>query len=168
MSADPIKLTGEFYPDTIDPMMDAIRASIINAGAQGTALAELGEQQVVVVDPADSDKDINDKIATAMAKTKGLALLLIAGNATNPQKEAPGPRIQLEIEMQLFVSQRIRSKQAIKPMQFVCEIAKHYHRAEVRISGFPWYENLYFTGFDPLPDQEFTAFAIRFDREFQL
>lgn len=168
MSADAITQNGEFYPDTIDPMMDAIRASIVAAGAPGSALAELGDQQVVVVDPADTDQDINDKIKTAMAKNKGLALLLIAGNASNPQKESPGPRVQLEIEMQIFVSQRIRGKGAIKPMQFVCEIAKHYHRAEVRISGFPWYENIYFTGFDPLPDPDFTAFAIRFDREFQL
>lgn len=168
MSADPIQQVGEFYPDTIDPMMAALRASIVAAGEQGSALAELGEQQVIVVDPADSDQSIDDRIKMAMAKTKGLALLLVSGSATNPEKEAPGPRINLQIEMQLYVSQRIRAKDAKSPMQFICEIAKHYHGAELRISGFPWYERVFFTGFDPMADPDYTAFVLNFEREFQL
>lgn len=168
MSAEPIQQNGEFYPDSIDPMMDALRASIVGAGIAGTALAELGEGSVIVVDPSESQQSIDKKVNTMIAKNKGLALLLVSGSATNPAKESPGPRINLQIEMQLYVNQASRGKKAISPLQFVCEIAKHYHLAEIRIAGFPWYERVFFIGFDPLDDPEFTAFVVNFEREFQL
>ena len=170
MSADPITIAGNLNPDAIDPMMAAIRQALIDAddNTPGSALNEFGERQVIVVPPDETDAGINQKIETAIATKKGLCLLLIAGSGKNPDASAPGPRMNITIEAQLFVSSRIRGKSARTVLELLGAVMKFYHHAQVRVSGFPWYEEIKVTGFDPLPDAEFTAYVISMEREFQL
>lgn len=170
MSAAPpiITITGEVSPDEIDPMMAAIRQSLVDAGAPGSALAEFGEHQVVVVPPDATDKGINAAIDMAMAKNKGLCLLLITGSGKNPDTDAPGPVINLTLEAQLFVSTRIRGKSARAPLALLTALAKFYHHAEIEIRGIPWYERIKFLSFDPLEDPDFTAYSLTFEREMSL
>lgn len=178
MSADPIRQDGEFHPDALDPMLAAIRQSLVEAGigtapagwaeGQWAALAEFGENQVSIVQPDTSDAEIEGMIKKAMGRTHGLSLLVFTSSAKNPDASAPGPRVELDLEMQLFVSSRIRGKAARSVLTLLGALAKFYHHSQIRISGFPWYEELRFTGFDPLPDPDFTAYEIHFTREFQL
>ena len=171
MSATPPAITsvsGEIYPGSIDPMLAAIRASLVDAGPAGSALDEFGERQVVIVAPDETDQGITAAIAASMAMKKGLCLLLIAGGAKNPDTDAPGPMMNLELEMQLYVSSRIRGKAARPVLELVAAIAKFFHHAEIRVSGFPWYERMKCLGFEPMQDPEFTAYVITFEREFQL
>lgn len=166
MSASPIAPDAEIYPDVIDPMLAAIRQSLVDA--TDGVLAEIGERQVTVVAPDETDQGIDAAIRMAMARNKGLAILLVAGAGKNPDPDAPGPRMTLTIEAQLFVSTRIRGRDATSPLELCGAIAKHYHHLQVRISGFPWHEEIRVTGFDPLPDPDFTAYFITLERDFQL
>lgn len=161
-------MTGDYQPGDVDPVLDAIRQSIIDAGEPGSPLTEFGEKQVVVVSPDETEKTINQKIAEAMAKNKGLCLLLIGGNATNPDKEQEGPVLNLELEMQLYVSSGIRGKGARPVMTLICELARMLHHSRIRPSSHHWWERIFFTGFSPLPDPEFTAYSITFEREITL
>ena len=172
MSADPITIEGTTYPDSIDPMMAAIRDAIITAASAPVpadeTLTEFGTDQVVIVPPDETEQGIDAKIKKAFGRTKGLVLLLVAGGAKNPDKTAPGPRLTLEMEAQLFVNTRMRAKDARPVLQVLCAVMKLLHHAQIRISGFPWYEELNVTGFEPMADPDFTAYAITIEREFQL
>ncbi len=178
MSADPIQQDGEFYPDALDPMLSAIRQSLVEAGTgtapagwaadQWAALAEFGDNQLTIVKPDDSDEEIDSMIKKAMGRTHGLSVLIFTGSGRNPDASAPGPRVTLDLEMQLFVSTRIRGKAARSALALLGALAKFYHHSQIRVSGFPWYEELRFTGFDPLPDPDFTAYELHIEREFQL
>lgn len=168
MSADPITIAGTFNPDQLDPMMAAIRQLIVDSGAPESALAEFGEAQVAVVPPEDTESGIAAKIAAGIAYSKGLCLLLVAGSGKNPDRNAPGPRMTIAIEAQLYVSTRIRGANARPVLELLGAVMKLLHHAQIRISGFPWYEELVVTGFDPVPDDDYTAYVINIEREFQL
>jgi hypothetical protein len=70
--------------------------------------------------------------------------------------------------MQLYVSTRIRGKAARSVLALLGALAKFYHHAQIRVSGFPWYEELRFTGFDAMPDPDYSAYELHYEREFQL
>ncbi len=159
------QVSGEFSGGEIDPVMDAIRQAIIDA-ADG-AMEEFGERQVVVVSPDESDQGIDAAIKAATARSRGLCLLLVAGGGRNPDVDAAGPLVTVEMEAQLYVSSRVRGRAARPVMALVAALARTLHHARVGVSAFDLYERLRFTGFDPLPDPDFTAFALRFDREMQ-
>ena len=168
MSQNPIEtsITGSIDPGEIDPMLEAIRQAIIDA--ETGVLAEFGAAQVVIVAPDETEKTLNQKIAKGMAMSKGLCLLLVAGRGTNPDPEAPGPLLNLSLEMQLFVSTSIRGKAAAAPLSLVVGIARTLHLGQIGITGIDWYERLKFQSFEPLPDEEFTAYVLTFEREMQL
>ncbi|MEO5712992.1 MAG: hypothetical protein ABIT37_05850 [Luteolibacter sp.] len=171
-------ISGEFYPGEIDPTLVAIAQSLVDAGAsdplagwtpeQWAVLAEFGEKQVVIIMPDETDAGIDAAVKTAVARTSGLCLLIIPGSGKNPDTESTGPLVTLEIEMQLFVATRVRGKNAVSVMSLVGAVAKFYHLSKIRVSTFAPYEKLKFLGFDPLKDEDFTAFAINFQREMML
>jgi hypothetical protein len=76
--------------------------------------------------------------------------------------------LNLALEMQLYVSTSIRGKAAAAPLSLVVGIARTLHHGEIGITGIEWYEKLKFLGFGTLPDEEFTAYSLRFEREMQL
>lgn len=165
-TATAITPTGTFYADSLDPMLAALRQGLIDA--TGAILDEFGADQVVVVPPEETDAGISAKIATAMARNKGLCLLLVPGGGKNPDSSAPGPRMALAVEAQLYVSSRIRGAHARSVLELLGALMKFFHHAQLRISGFPWYEEIRVLGFDPLPDPDFTAYVLNLEREFQL
>lgn len=165
-NADPITVNGTLNPDTIDPMLAALRQAIIDA--TGSAIDEFTAENVAIVAPDATQQSIDATISAATGKAKGLCLLLVGGSAKNPDKSAPGPRLTLELEAQLYVSQRIRGRSARPVLELVAAVMRTVHHAQLRISGFPWYEELAATGFDPLPDEDYTAFSIHIERDFQL
>jgi len=162
-----MKITGSIDATEIDPMLAAIRQSLVDATEGWTA--EFGEKQIAVVAPDETDAGIEAMIKTAMGKTSGLCLLIIAGDGKNPDKTAPGPLCNVELEMQLFVSTRMRAKTARSPMALVSALARFFHHAKISIpETMDWYETLYFLGFSTLPDPDFTAYALSFERELEL
>lgn len=167
-TANPITQAGEFNPDNLDPMLAAIRQGLVDSGAPGEALHEFGEKQVVVVAPDETDAGIDAKIATAIGMKKGLCLLLVAGSGKNPDTSAPGPRMNISLEAQLYVSSRIRGNSARPVLELLGALMRFFHHQQIRISGFPWYEEIKVMGFDPVPDPDFTAYIINLEREFQL
>lgn len=162
-----MKLSGTIDATEIDPMLAAIRQALVD-NETGWA-AEFGEKQVAVVPPDATEQGIDAIIKTAIGRTSGLCLLLIAGDGKNPDKEAPGPLCNVELEMQLFVSTRMRAKTARSPMELVSAIARFFHHAKIAVPDGPdWYETLKFLGFTALADTDFTAYAITFERELEL
>lgn len=165
-AAPPVITTGTVEPGEIDLMLDAIRQAIIDSDTG--ALVEFGARKVVVVSPQDTEQSIDSLIKQAIAMNKGLCLLLIGGSATNPNKDEEAPLLNLELEAQLYVSTRIRGKAARAIMELITELAKFLHHARIRPSSAHWMERIYFTGFDPFPDPDYTAYSIRFEREITL
>lgn len=170
MSASPITIAGAINPDKIDPMLAAIRQSLVDADAStpGTALHEFAAKNVVIIAPDETDAGIDAKIKAGIATKSGLCLLLIVGDGKNPDKAAPGPRMNLAMEAQLYVSSRIRGSSAKTVLELAGALMKFFHHAQIRISGFPWYEEIFVTGFGSLQDPDFTAYSITMEREFQL
>lgn len=168
MSDTILQITGEITPGEIDPLLAAIREGIIAAGSEGDAIQEFGEKQVAIIAPEETDAGIDATIKMAMGKTKGLALLLIAGDGKNPDPEAPGPLVTVNLEAQLYVSTRIRGKSAKPPLEMMAAVARLLHLATVKVDGFSLYERIKFIGFVTLPDDDFTAYALQFEREMTL
>lgn len=166
MSANPIAVNGTFNPDGFDPMLGAIRQAIIDA--TGTGIDEFTTANTLVVAPDETDQGIDAMIGTALSKAKGLCLLLVSGGAKNPDPSAPGPRVTLTLELQLYASSRIRARGATSVLVLLAALMRTLHHAQIRISGFPWYEELRVMGFDPLADDDFTAYTINIERDFQL
>jgi hypothetical protein len=161
------KITGTIDATEIDPMLAAIRQSLVDATDDWAA--EFTAKQVVVISPDDTDEGITAKINKAVAMKGGLCLLIIAGDGKNPDKTASGPLCVMELEMQLYVSSRVRGKDARSALALVSALARFYHHAQITVpSGVDWYEKLYFTGFTALPDPDYTAYAISFEREMEL
>lgn len=159
-------ISGEYYPGEFDPVLDAIRQAVIDS-ADG-AMAEFTERQVAVIAPDETDAGIDAQIQKAVALSGGLCLLIVAGSGKNPDTEAPGPLVTMALELQLYVATRQRGRAARPVMELVAALARTFHHAVIHPSGATWYEKMLFTGFQPLPDPDYTAYAIAFDREFQL
>lgn len=163
---DPITVTGSVYPDAFDPMLAAIAASV--TGATGGAIDEFTSDNTLVVAPDATDQGIDAMIGQAISRTKGLCLLLVAGSAKNPDTSAPGPRLTLALELQLYVSSRIRPKGSRSVLELMAAVMRTLHHAQIRISGFSWYEELRVIGFEPVDDPDFTSYTINIERDFQL
>jgi hypothetical protein len=164
--ASPITVSGTCHPDAFDPMLAAIRQAVIDA--TGGAVDEFTAENVLAVAPDETEQGIDAMIGQAMARAKGLCLLLVSGSAKNPDTSAPGPRLTLALELQLYVSTRIRAKGSRSVLELLAAIMRTLHHAQIRISGFAWYEELRVIGFDPRPDDDFTAYTINAERDFQL
>jgi hypothetical protein len=53
-------------------------------------------------------------------------------------------------------------------LELLAAVMRTLHHAQIRISGFAWYEELRAMGFDPIDDPDFTAYTIDLERDFQL
>jgi hypothetical protein len=162
------QITGEItLRRELDPMLSAIAQLIIDAQvtAAGADLTDFTEKNVIVLPPDATDKAIDGAVQKAIAKHKGLALTIIGGEAKNPDTAAPGPRAVIGVELQLFVHPALRAKGSRTPLELVVALMRGLHDAQIRITGFPWYEEVKWTGYAPLPDPDFIAYSINFDRE---
>lgn len=155
----------------IDPMLDAIAQMIIDtqvSAETGADLSDFVERNVFVIAPEADSKDIDRGIDAAINKAKGLCLMLIAGSAKNPDPDAPGPRAVMDLELQLYVHPKLRPKGSRTALELVGALMRGLHDAQIRVTGFPWFEEIRWTGFDPVPDNDLTAYSITFEREMQL
>lgn len=159
------QISGEFSGGEIDPMLEAIRQAVISSTTG--VLAEIGEQQICIVAPEETDAGIEAMIKTAMGKTKGLAVLMIPADGKNPDPEAPGPLCNVGLQVHIYVSTRIRGKNAEPPMKFLTALSRFLHHAKVSLNAWDHYEQVKFTGYAHLPDPDFTAFSVDFERELQ-
>jgi hypothetical protein len=145
-------------------MLVVFANALINAN---TELPELTNKNVTVVAPEQSAEEIDKMIQAHMAKTKGLSVLIIAGGGQNVEKDLDQPRFKIDFEIQLFASPVMRGSSARTPLVLMLEIIRLLHGSEVQIAGYGWFERIAATAFAPLPDPDFTAYSITFEREMQ-
>jgi hypothetical protein len=162
------QITGEVTLDReLDPMLQAVADFIANAGVteSGADLADFGPRNVTVIPPDALDKEIEEAINDAVMKSKGLSLLVIGGSGKNPDPTAPGPRVTVEMELQLYVLPKKRPKGSRTPLQLAVALMRGLHDAVIRPTGFEWFEEIRFMGYEPLPDDDCVAYSITFERE---
>lgn len=162
-SVDPIASSATGYPADLDPFLVVIADVLINAAE----LPEFTAKNVTIVPPEKSAKEIDDTIQDHMAKMKGLSVLIIAGDGQNVEPELAEPRFKIGFEIQIFSHPASRAKNATKPLALVIATIRKLHGSSPAIAGFEWYERITATEFKSLPDADFTAYAIVFDRELQ-
>lgn len=166
------QITAEFNGDRdLDPMLKAIRAVIVDtqiSPATGADLTEFTDKNVTIIPPEATTKQIDEAIQHAIAKHKGLSLLMVAGSGKNPDPDAPGPRCAVELELQLYTHSKLRPNGSRTALELVFALMRGLHDAQIRITGFAWFEELKFQGFDPLPDDDFVAYSLTFEREMSL
>jgi hypothetical protein len=153
----------------LDPMLQAVASFIVNAGVlpDGTDLTDFTVRNVEVIPPEAEGKAIDEAIGAAVSKAKGLALLIIGGGGKNPDPESPGPRMTVSMELQLFVLPKKREAGSRTPLELVVALMRGLHDAQIRPTGFAWYEEIRAMGFDPLPDHDLVAYSLEFEREMQ-
>jgi hypothetical protein len=164
------QLTGETNLDReLDPMLQALAQFIADAEItpSGADLSDFGPKNVTVIAPEAEDKEIEEAIEVSVAKAKGLALLIIGGSGKNPDPLSGGPRIVVELELQLYVFPKKRPKGSRTALELAVALMRGLHDAEIRATGFPFYEEIRWTGYDPLPDPDCIAYSLTFDREMQ-
>lgn len=155
----------------VDPFLAAIRQIIVDTQimpGSGADLSDFTAGAVVVLPPEAEEKEIQAEVDVALAKSKGLALLIVGGDASNPDKEAPGPRCTIELEMQLFVHEKLRKKGSRTPLELVVALMKGLHDAQIRVTGFPWYDEVRWLTYGPLADDDFVAYTLTFEREMSV
>lgn len=160
----PIQGTATGYPGDLDEMLVVIANILINANTQ---LPELTAENVTVLPPEKSAKEIDDLIQDHMAKAKGLSVVIIAGGGENVEKELDQPRFKVDFEIQLFSHPVLRANNARTPLVLMLEIIRLLHGAQVEIAGYGWFERITSESFAPLPDPDFTAYSMIFAREMQ-
>lgn len=168
MSADPITATGTFYPANIDLTIEAIAQSIRDAD---DTLPEFTDANVIVIDPENSAQEIDAAIKNGVQKAKGIALLVIGGeDAANADPDGASPRPTLTLALQLYLARRRTRRQASasSPLNLCAALAKHLHHRAIRIQGVECFDEITFTGWSTLPDDEYHAWEILFEREIQL
>jgi hypothetical protein len=165
------QLTGEVNKAReIDPMLASIADFIAEAGVlpSGADLSDFTARNVTVIAPEATAKQIDAKVQDAIARHKGLSLLVIGGGGKVADADAPGPRLTVELELQLYVHPRLRGEGSRSALELVAALLRGLHDAQIRVTGCSWFEEIRATGFDPLPDEDFTAYSISFEREMQL
>jgi hypothetical protein len=166
------QITGEFTKAReLDPMLAAIRAVIVDTQVSpttGADLTDFTEDNVTVIPPEATTKQIDAAIQHAIARHKGLSLLMVAGSGKNPDQDAPGPRCAIELELQLYTLPVKRPKGSRSALELVTALMRGLHDQQIHITGFPWFEEIKFQSFDPLPDADFVAYSITFEREMSL
>lgn len=168
MSADAVIAAGTFYPGDVDLTIEAIAQSIRDADE---TLPEFTEANVIVIDPEETAQKIDRAIQVAVARAKGLALLVVSdGAAENAEPELDTPRPRIGFELQLFIARaRTRAaKDARGPLNLCGALAKHLHHRAIRVQAAPCFEEITFRGWSPIEDDTYHAWAISFDREMQL
>src|SRR5215217_5902470 len=100
--ADPITPTTENIAE-IDQIL-AVYADILMAAESLPEFTKLPSPNVIPCAPDDSDDTINNRITTAIAKNRGLCVLVMAGDGKNEDDSAPGPRITIDLEFQIFAA----------------------------------------------------------------
>lgn len=164
MSVDPITTDATGYPSELDPMLEAIAQAITGAGGD---LADFTAENVTVIPPEATGDDLDAMVKDTVARVSGLSLLVIGGGGANPDPEAPGPRMVVGFELQLYMHPELRASGAKKAFELVVALMKYLHDKQVEVAGFGWHEALQVLGFDPLPDPAFTAYSIAVEREIQ-
>lgn len=166
--AHPIIAQGTFYPEDMDAMLSAIRQVIVDADSD---LPEFMDANVIVIDPEESAQAIDAKIKAAVAKRKGVCLLIVSdGAAENVDPEGETPRMRIDLELQLFLARR-RTRRAASdrtPQDLCRALAKFLHRKELSVSSAAIGDEFIARGWAPLPDDDYHAWVISFDREVQL
>lgn len=160
----PIEGAATGYPAGLDDMLVVIANILINAN---TELPELTNKNVTVIAPETSAEEIDKMIQGHMAKAKGLSVVIIAGGGQNVEKELDEPRFLVEFEVQLFSHPALRASNARTPLVLMLEIIRKLHGASVEIAGYGWFERITSKSFTPLPDPDFTAYSMVFEREMQ-
>lgn len=162
-SVAPIAAAATGYPADLDPFLVVIADVLINAAE----LPEFTAKNVTIIAPEKSAKEIDDTIQDHIAKAKGLSVLIIAGDGQNVEPELSEPRFKIGFEIQIYSASDRLPKTARKPLALVIATIRKLHGSSPSIAGFEWYERITATDFKPLPDPDFTAYALGFDRELQ-
>jgi hypothetical protein len=153
----------------LDPMLQAVADYIATAEVlpDGTDLSDFAPANVHVIPPDAETKHIDAAISASVSKAKGLCLLIIGGSGKNPDPDSPGPRMVVRMELQLYVLPKRRGANARTALELVVALLRGLHDAQIRPTGFPWYEEVRAMGYDPLPDDDFVAYSLDFEREMQ-
>lgn len=163
------QITGELDEDKdIDPMLAAVRKVIVDTQVRadnGADLTEFTAKNVMVIPPEATESAIDKAIQKAAAKSKGLALLIIGGSAKNPDTDAPGPQAVIDLELQLYVHPALRKAGSKSPLELTVALMRGLHDARIQVTGFPWYEEIRWLGYDTLADDDFTAYSISYERQ---
>lgn len=167
LHADPIA-PPTTTPAEIDPMLEAIAQAIMDS-ADLPEFSASPRPNVVPCAPEDSAEEINNRIAVAMGKSRGLCLLVVAGGGKNEDESAPGPRCKVQFELQLYAAPigTRRPKNSRKVLALVVAIMRLLHNQQLQVVGCPWFELITCDSFDPVPDPDFTAYTITFNRDMQ-
>lgn len=150
-------------------MLQAVASFIVEARIleDGTDLTDYTDKNVHVIPPEAESKAIDAAIGAAVSKAKGLCLLIIGGGGKNPDPESPGPRMVVSMELQLYVLPKRRPEGSRTPLELAVALMRGLHDAQIRPTGFAWYEEIRAMGFDPLPDDDLVAYSLDFEREMQ-
>jgi hypothetical protein len=153
----------------LDPMLQAVADFIAAAEVlpSGADLSDFTPANVVVIPPEAEIKAIDAAVTAAVSKAKGLCLLILGGSANNPDPDSPGPRMVVSMELQLYVLPKRRQPGSRTPLELVVALLKGLHDAQIRPTGFPWFEEIRAMGYDPLPDDDLVAYSLEFEREMQ-
>ena len=154
-------------PDTaeranIDPFLAAMEDVMADDEVE---LDFLTAANITIVAPEDTQDTIDAAVDRAIAEHSGLSLLILSGGGTNPEPEAGGPRCLIEVEMQLYLKSALRPPGSPKALELVGRLMRFWHDKQLSVTGFPWFEEIRFRSFDPLPDPDFTAYSIVFERD---
>jgi hypothetical protein len=156
----PIKATASIPDDVVDPMLAAIAGILTNA----STLPELKPQNVAIMTTDKSAADLNDIIVSSVTRT-GVSAVIIAGGGKNVAPEMDEPRFTIQFDIQIYTQRAF--KQGRKAMLLTMEVMRLLHAAEVNVVGVSWMERLSAISFSPMPDPDFVAYSITFERETQ-
>lgn len=162
-TVNPIAAAATGFPADLDAFLLVIADVLI----QAEELPELTPKNVTIVPPDKSAKDIDDLIQVHMSKAKGLSVLIIAGDGQNVEPELAEPRFRVGFEIQIFCHPTLRGPSARNPLALVVAIIRKLHGSSPAIAGFEWWERITATDWKGLPDPDFTAYSMAFDREIQ-
>jgi len=159
-TADPISATTSIPDDVFDPMLAAVRGILVDA----VELPELKAQNVAILSAEKTAADINQEIMATTGKT-GLCAIIIPGAGKNSAPELEQPRFTIQFDLQLYTRRAVNHGR--KAAQLVVEIIRKLHATEIQVTGVPWQERIAVISFTPMPDPDFVAHSITFEREIQ-
>ncbi len=159
-SADPIQATTSIPDDVVDPMLAVIRTTLVDAAS----LPEFKPQNVAIMTTEKSAADLNEMIVSAVSRT-GVSAVIIAGGGKNVSPEMEQPRFEIQFDIQIYTQRAVNKGR--KSMLLTMDVIRLLHAAEINVVGVPWQERLSAISFTPMPDPDFVAYSITFQRETQ-